>query len=172
MRHPECDREAEVLEALQISAWPDCCADHLRLHVASCRSCTELADIVVRLFDDYRAALRDARVPSSAAVWWRLQMRARQEAARRATRPIAVLQGVALACAAGLLAAAIGLSAPAWRRFAGSLAGWGAGVAATIPSMAWGDVQMFSPLGLSVALTAMLLFVAMSVAVYFAVSEK
>ena len=44
----------------------------------------------------------EAAVPSSAIVWWRAQMRARQEAARAAERPITVVHGLAIACLSGL----------------------------------------------------------------------
>jgi len=53
-------------------------------------------------------ARREATPPSSAIVWWRAQMRARQEAARAADRPITIVHGLAIACAAGLALSLIG----------------------------------------------------------------
>jgi hypothetical protein len=47
-------------------------------------------------------ARTEAAPPSSAIVWWRAQMRARQEAARAADRPITIVHGLAIACGAGL----------------------------------------------------------------------
>lgn len=47
-------------------------------------------------------AHREATPPSSAIVWWRAQLRARQEAARAAHRPITIVHGLAIACSAGL----------------------------------------------------------------------
>jgi hypothetical protein len=48
-------------------------------------------------------ARREAAPPSSAIVWWRAQMRARQEAARAVERPLTIAHGVAIACGIGLL---------------------------------------------------------------------
>jgi hypothetical protein len=53
-------------------------------------------------------ARTEAAPPSSAIVWWRAQMRARQEAARTAERPITIVHGVAIAAGAGLAISFIG----------------------------------------------------------------
>ena len=47
-------------------------------------------------------ARTEAAPPSSAIVWWRAQMRARQEAALAAERPITIVHGLAIAAGAGL----------------------------------------------------------------------
>jgi hypothetical protein len=116
MRNVGCAREHDLLTALQSSRWPDACDDALRSHVASCRSCAELVDLSLALLDDHRALVQEAAVPSSAIVWWRAQMRSRREAAEQVTQPITVVQGLALACAAGLLVAAAGYFNPTFRR--------------------------------------------------------
>ncbi len=54
------------------------------------------------------AARREAQPPSSAIVWWRAQMRARQESARAVERPLTIVHALAIACGAGLLASAVG----------------------------------------------------------------
>jgi hypothetical protein len=53
-------------------------------------------------------ARTEAAPPSSAIVWWRAQMRARQEAARTAERPITIVHGLAIASGAGLALSFIG----------------------------------------------------------------
>ena len=53
-------------------------------------------------------ARTEAAPPSSAIVWWRAQVRARQEAARAADRPITIVHGLAIACGAGLALSLIG----------------------------------------------------------------
>ena len=53
-------------------------------------------------------ARSEAAPPSSAIVWWRAQMRARQEAAQAADRPITIVHGLAIACGAGLALSLIG----------------------------------------------------------------
>jgi hypothetical protein len=53
-------------------------------------------------------ARSEATPPSSAIVWWRAQMRARQEAAAAADRPITIVHGLAIACGVGLALSLIG----------------------------------------------------------------
>ena len=56
----------------------------------------EQAAIAGAFFEDRDCAQAEAVVPSSSAVWWRAQIRAREEAARVATRPDAVLLRIRL----------------------------------------------------------------------------
>jgi hypothetical protein len=78
-------------------------------------------DIVMKALDEllqaeHRALIDEAAVPSSAIVWWRAQAQARREALEQATRPISVVQGIAVACAGGLTATAAGVYLPTFRR--------------------------------------------------------
>lgn len=116
MRKPTCTRESELLEALEGSRWPQASDASLVEHVGGCASCTDLLAVVAPLLDDQRLLIQEAVVPSSAIVWWRAQMRSRREAAQMAARPISFVQGIALACAAGLLATALGIFVPTFRR--------------------------------------------------------
>ena len=68
------------------------------------------------------------RIPSSAVMWWRAQMRARQEAAREAARPINVAHVIALVSVAALTIVALVALSP-W--FGGLLGGWISGVRET-----------------------------------------
>jgi len=77
-------------------------------------------------------ARREAAPPSSAIVWWRAQMRARQEAARAADRPITIVHGLAIACFCGLGLSLLGTLSAGVR---GS-AGWLAGVYASFTALA------------------------------------
>jgi hypothetical protein len=106
VRTPECVRESELLDSLTEGRWPETCDQELRAHVASCAICADIAAVALPLLSDRHAAVQTAEVPSSAIVWWRAQMRARQEAARVAARPISVVQGIA-AVAAMVLAVAL-----------------------------------------------------------------
>ncbi len=172
MRRSDCSREAELLEALQNASWPAGGNQDLRAHVAACRSCAELVAVVLPLVGDRLAATREAHVPSSGIMWWRLQMRARREAARAASRPIAVVQGLALACAAGLLVAIIGFASPLFRQSAAWMVR-AAGTAASIefPLMPWPDLPLYNPLGLAGLLALGLIVVAAPVALYFAIGD-
>ena len=68
-------------------------------------------------------ARTEAAPPSSAIVWWRAQMRARQEAARAADRPITIVHGLAIACGAGLTLSLIGTAVAGVRGSSGWLVG-------------------------------------------------
>jgi hypothetical protein len=98
----ECDREQDVLDALSADRWPDRCEEELRDHVSACGICRDLVDVAMALKSDQDAAWRDARVPSAGGVWWRAQLRAREDAARAAGRPVAFIQGVAASVAVWL----------------------------------------------------------------------
>jgi hypothetical protein len=69
------------------------------------------------LRDDFERISQHARVPTPEIVWWRAQMRAREEANRAALRPILLTQAVSMAALVGVLVAAAGwISVPilAW----------------------------------------------------------
>jgi hypothetical protein len=158
VKTPECPREADVLEALQTSAWPDCSPAELRAHVDECPSCAGVVEVASALLGEQNDAVAEACVPTAASVWWRMRLRARREATASAMRPIAALQGIALACGVGLLLMVIGVATPALRR----VAAWAAGTAP-------------APMGASAVLTvvfaAVLVVVVAPVALYLANRE-
>ena len=112
-------------------------------------------------------------MPSSAVMWWRLQMRARREATVRAFQPIAVVQAITLACAVGVLAAVIGQVVPeasrvvAWLRALGNSAA--AAGAASVPSTA---AHLLSPGGIALGLAGALFLIVTPVAIYLALSDR
>jgi hypothetical protein len=61
------------------------------------------------------AARTEAAPPSGAIVWWRAQMRARQEAAQLADKPIAIVHALAIACGVGLALSLLGVMIAAVR---------------------------------------------------------
>jgi hypothetical protein len=104
----ECPRESEVLEAAVIGGRP---ADpELADHVDACPSCREAALVVAALRVERDVAWEEAALPTSHVVWLRAQMRARAEATRLASGPIAVVQALGAACAVGVIAAIVGTS--------------------------------------------------------------
>jgi hypothetical protein len=87
------------------------------MHDQDSRRIDEEVDALEAAFrDDYRSMMDEAPIPSSAIVWWRAQMRARREAVDKASEPISLVQGVAVACAGGLTATAAGYYVPTFRR--------------------------------------------------------
>ncbi len=111
-----CPREPEVVEAITRGDWTQAAPgdDDLRAHTASCAACGELVTLMEALREDHAVVLRAADVPAAGTVWWRATIRARADAAEKASRPITVAQGAATACIAGVAAAFAGV---AWRAF-------------------------------------------------------
>jgi hypothetical protein len=92
----ECTREQDVLDAVTAGRWPERCDAELKAHVDGCGICQDVAAVFVAISEDRDAAWEGAVVPPASIVWWRAQIRAREEAARMADRPIAVAQGIAV----------------------------------------------------------------------------
>ena len=121
----ECCREEDVLDALASGRWPDRADDELRAHVAACAVCTDVEAVASAVLVMRDTEPAEMRIPSSAVMWWRAQMRARQEAAREAARPITVAQIVGLVSVVALTVAGL-VSLSPW--FGGLLGGWVSGV--------------------------------------------
>jgi hypothetical protein len=103
MLDSECIREAEVLEAVAAGRWPEACDDELRTHASSCAVCAELAAVASFIAEDSAAAMRQAPIPSSGLLWWRMQRRVQMEAARHARRAITFVETATLAATAFLV---------------------------------------------------------------------
>ena len=145
----QCPREQEALTLIRAGRWPDGCDDELRAHVSVCVPCNESVQIASMLTADYRAAVRTAPVPTSGLVWWRVQRRARQEAARTVARVVTTVQAASVVIG---LAVAIGI----------------AGADNVLRTFALGPVPAWS-IPLLLALSAWLALA--PVAVYFAVRD-
>ena len=91
----QCQFEQELLDAIAARRWPNRAEAQLREHVAHCGLCSDVAAIAGAFFEDRDCAQAEAVVPSSSAVWWRAQIRAREEAARVAARPLLIFQALA-----------------------------------------------------------------------------
>ncbi len=110
LRHPEpCVHERDVLDLVAVGQWP-ARADHvLRTHVADCAACAEVAAVAaaVRDWDEAGPAVQ---VPDASVVWYRAQARAREEALRKAGRPVLVAQVAAVVA----IVAAVAVVGPGW----------------------------------------------------------
>jgi hypothetical protein len=168
MRKHDCPREQELLEALQASRTPEL-DPSLRDHAGACASCADLLAVVAPLLEQRDTLMQQANVPSSAIVWWRAQMRSRREAAEKAARPISFVQGIAVACAAGLLATALGIFVPTFRR----ALSWVADAAGSWSGLSLPAVTdpLTSPVALAGMLVLGLCAVVLPLALYFAFRE-
>ena len=155
----ECPRESEMLDALASARWPDRVGSELADHVASCGICRDVIAVASAMQQDHDAAWREASVPSSGQMWWRAEMRARQDAIREASRPVTVAQGVAVVLA---LAVAVGVGWFAWPSVQGFF------TTASMADMPGIGSTMFIPLALAMGA----LLVVAPVALYLVISEK
>ena len=160
----ECAREQDVLDALSAERWPLRCDEELRAHVQGCAVCTDLVQVAGALLADHDAAYRDARIPSSGVVWWCAQLRAREEDARAAARPIAFIQGVAASVAVWLIVSIV-------RAIPAETSHWIRGlllVPSSLPTVA--EAAATIPFAVLLGVAAALLLVPL--AIYFAVNEE
>jgi len=157
----ECPRESDVLDALASARWPNRVEHELAEHVASCAICRDVVAVASAIQDDHDHAWREANVPSSGQMWWRAEMRARQDAIREASRPITVAQGVAALCALTLAAVATWFAWPSVRAVLSSLG-------------LTGDAQttIASPMVIPLAVAMGALLIIAPLAIYVVVSEK
>ena len=141
--------------------------------VTDCPSCAEIAAIAQAFTDDRNALLREAQVPSSAIVWWRAQMRSRREAAEAAAQPITWIQGIALACAAGILIALVGFFAPTFMK----ALEWAMGTTLpapsfSLPSVALPEEPLTNPIVIALVAELGLSAIVLPVVLYFTFREE
>jgi len=169
----ECPREQDVLDALAAQRWPARCEEELRAHVADCTLCADLIEVASSLLVEQESAWCDARVPPSAVVWWRAQIRAREEAARSAARPVAFMQGVAASLALWIAVVVLrALPWPAMPDWRGWFSGLVTSVSVTMPdlsTLAAGVPGGWLLLVLALALGAWILLA--PVAIYLAAND-
>jgi hypothetical protein len=113
----ECAWEQDVLDAVASRRWPDRCGPDLGAHLSTCSSCADLAEVAAALLHDGQVIGDEIRVPEASIVWWRAQLRARQEAARLALVPIGTVQGIALACGVTVAVLALWVAWPSLSPF-------------------------------------------------------
>jgi len=103
-----CDREEVLLEIVRAGRWPELCGEEISTHIAGCASCTELVAVASALAGEQQAALREAPVPPSGLVWWRMQKRAREEALRTANRAVTTIQAVSVSAGVAIALLIVG----------------------------------------------------------------
>lgn len=123
MSRVECPREQDVLDALASRRWPSRGDPALAVHVAECGICADLVTVARAFLDGDALPEEPARdLPPPSLVWWRAQLRAREEAARAAARPLRAVQGAALVCGALLALVLLAGSGPYLSNWFGPIA--------------------------------------------------
>jgi hypothetical protein len=104
MNAPICHREDELLDALGRGF----VGPELDAHTTACGSCSELRLVAGALLDERIEAVREAPVPTAKTMWWRMQMRLRQETQARARRSLFIGQAMTLTIALALVGTLFG----------------------------------------------------------------
>ena len=178
MRTIECVREQDVLDALAARRWPARCDGELVAHIAQCSICADMIAVVQPIGDAHEELWPSVQVPSASTVWWRAQLRARQEAARRVARPITIVQAAAVVAALAVAAALAYIAAPLLPALSFSLPALPAWFSLPdIPAVDFSLPQMppLTELGLWWRITIGVLLtwgVIAPLAIYFAISEE
>lgn len=164
-----CDREQDVLDALAAGRCPGRSDGDLYAHVSSCAVCADLAD-VARAIDNARETAWDgARVPPAGIVWWRAQLRAREDTARAAARPVAFIQGVAASVAIWLLISLYrALPSAYWSEWRSSLTSALPPIAFTMTNFA----RFIAAVPLIIFIVVVVWLVLAPVAIYFAAADE
>lgn len=118
-----------------------------------CPECGPLVALAEEIHREFERTRQHARLPTPEIVWWRAQMRAREEAARAAARPILFTQALAVAALIGLLVSVVGRL--------------------TLPVMSWAgmsDLPARLPL-IPIAIAAVCWLIVAPAALYFAFSR-
>lgn len=100
----ECVRSSDVAAAASAGELSSAADSDLRRHLAECEACRDLAIVISALRGERDRVRREAPAPSAGLVWWRAELRERQEAERRAAAPVTLVHAVAFVA---VLAAAI-----------------------------------------------------------------
>lgn len=92
-----CPREPELKNLIERGQWPQACPPDLRTHVGACKSCGEFALVTAAFQRARNQAVGAANLGSPGLLWWRAQLRRRNAAVERISRPIVSAQIFALA---------------------------------------------------------------------------
>ena len=92
-----CPREPEVKTLIERGQWPQACPPELHTHVSTCKSCREFVLVTAAFQRARNQAVATAKLGSPGLLWWRAQLRRRNAAVERISRPIVSAQIFALA---------------------------------------------------------------------------
>jgi hypothetical protein len=87
-----CSREHEIVRMLKDGHWPEGCEPELRSHIVGCAHCREFIFVTQVLQKARNESVQESPAGSASLLWWRAQMRKRNEAAARINRPITIAQ--------------------------------------------------------------------------------
>ena len=173
----DCAHEREILDLVLTERWPDRCDPDMVAHGSECDVCRDVIAVALAMRDDearvesaiIAASPQHPRVvPDATLVWWRAQLRAHEDAGRRAARPIAMVQGIGIGIG---LVAAFSFLRVSWPWIRGYVLGASAslGEFAARTAASSGATIAAAPIWLTVGLAAAL--IAAPIAVYAALGR-
>ncbi len=105
----ECHRSSDVAAAASAGELSSGADSDLGRHLAECEACRDLALVITALRGERDRVRREVPAPSAGLVWWRAELRERQEAERRAAAPVTLVHAAAFV--AVLVVAVVSFSA-------------------------------------------------------------
>jgi hypothetical protein len=105
-----CARASEIQQTLLAGRWPLAASAELSEHVRGCRSCAELVRVSVAFQQDRSAMVQAKQLDSPSLLWWRAQLRRRQAAMEKVSRPMWGAQVMAMVLAVCVAAGFLGWS--------------------------------------------------------------
>ena len=91
-----CRRESEIRNLLHLGHWPSATPNDILAHARECRSCRDLVLIHNAFHSSRKAAAGVANLNSPGLLWWRAQLRRRNDAVERIGKPLMGAQIFAL----------------------------------------------------------------------------
>lgn len=108
-----CSWQNEVAQTVREGRWPSGCTDDLRNHVSACTGCTEEVRVLSTFATARAATMRMATPHGAELLWWKAQLRKRNQAMERMQRP-----GLAISTAtvAASIVVLIAVLATVWKQ--------------------------------------------------------
>ena len=152
-----CSFEKDLSLALHEGCWPAASDPALQAHVAGCASCSDLVLVTTTLQRARIAAVHAPVLPSPGVLWWRAQVRRRNTATERMSRPIVFTEVATLLVTLAALAFAtyrfvdwVDWPSLAARFSPADLSGFAAMPAWILPTLAVAAVVFFAAAGFAV----------------------
>lgn len=173
----ECAHEREVLDLVLADRWPDRSDPDVVAHAADCDVCRDVLAVAMAMREDETRVeaeilastpLHHSVVPDATLVWWRSQLRAHEDAARKAARPIAMVQGIGIGIG---LVAVVSTTRMAWpwiKTYAGGTLG---GLSDAALRAATASVATIAAAPLWLTASVIVALIAAPIAVYAAIRE-
>jgi len=91
-----CSFENELAQALRAGHWPEGCGEELRAHVKACANCSDLVLVTQTFLSARSESEQTVLCTSPGLLWWRAQLRRRNAATERVSRPVTIAELFAL----------------------------------------------------------------------------